>query len=89
MSGSEKIVKDVLEFVVFENHVSEEYGRWRIHAKLIPDWIKESAYASNAVYTTYRKPSEDVEEETEVDIKPEKKRAWRKFVTGRRYVEVE
>ncbi|XP_034233576.1 probable 39S ribosomal protein L45, mitochondrial isoform X2 [Thrips palmi] len=34
--GSEVLAKDVLEYVVFEKHLSNEYGVWRVHAKLIP-----------------------------------------------------
>lgn len=39
MHGSEIIAKDVLEYVVFEKHIANEYGRWRIHGKIIPDWL--------------------------------------------------
>ncbi|KAJ3638442.1 hypothetical protein MTP99_001806 [Tenebrio molitor] len=39
MHGSEIIGKDVLEYVVFEKHLANEYGRWRIHGKIIPDWL--------------------------------------------------
>ena len=38
MYGSETVTKDVLEYVVFEKHLSNEYGLWRIHDKIIPDW---------------------------------------------------
>lgn len=38
MYGSETVAKDVLEYVVFEKHLSNEYGHWRIHDKIIPDW---------------------------------------------------
>lgn len=34
--GSEVLAKDVLEYVVFEKHLSNEYGVWRVHAKIIP-----------------------------------------------------
>lgn len=39
MHGSEILAKDVLEYVVFENHISNQYGKWRLHDKIIPDWI--------------------------------------------------
>lgn len=39
MHGSEILAKDVLEYVVFEKHVANEYGTWRIHDKIIPDWL--------------------------------------------------
>lgn len=36
--GSEILSKDVLEYVVYEKHLSNLYGTWRIHEKIIPDW---------------------------------------------------
>jgi large subunit ribosomal protein L45 len=36
--GSEVIAKDVLEYVVFEKHLANIYGIWRIHGKIIPSW---------------------------------------------------
>lgn len=41
MHGSEILAKDVLEYVVFEKHLSNEYGKWRLHDKIIPDWTPE------------------------------------------------
>lgn len=37
--GSEILAKDLLEYVVFEKYIANEYGRWRIHGKIIPDWL--------------------------------------------------
>lgn len=39
MYGSEVVAKDVLEYVVFEKHLANQYGAWRIHEKIIPDWM--------------------------------------------------
>ncbi|CAG5056830.1 unnamed protein product [Parnassius apollo] len=38
LHGSEILAKDVLEYIVFEKHLANLYGTWRIHAKIIPDW---------------------------------------------------
>ncbi|KAG6464651.1 probable 39S ribosomal protein L45, mitochondrial [Manduca sexta] len=38
LHGSEILAKDVLEYIVFEKHLSNLYGTWRIHDKIIPDW---------------------------------------------------
>ncbi|XP_049885706.1 probable 39S ribosomal protein L45, mitochondrial [Pectinophora gossypiella] len=38
LHGSEILAKDVLEYVVFEKHLSNLYGTWRVHDKIIPDW---------------------------------------------------
>ncbi|XP_062561941.1 large ribosomal subunit protein mL45 [Armigeres subalbatus] len=50
MHGSEIIAKDCLEYVVFEKHLSNEYGVWRLHEKIIPDWTPPKSPA----YITYR-----------------------------------
>ena len=45
IAGSENVVKDVLEYVVFENYITNQYGTWRIHGKIIPDWVTPSMEA--------------------------------------------
>ncbi|RWS17371.1 putative 39S ribosomal protein L45-like protein [Dinothrombium tinctorium] len=63
MHGSENVVKDVLEYVVFENNISSEYGKWRIHGKIIPEWMP----SREPILKTYRKPvtpEEDVKTES-------------------------
>ena len=34
--GHPYVAKDVLEYVVFEKHLADTYGKWRIHSKIIP-----------------------------------------------------
>jgi large subunit ribosomal protein L45 len=55
--GSEVIAKDVLEYVVFEKHIANQYGSWRIHGKIIPDW------APTNFETSYRTTRMDPEPE--------------------------
>jgi len=50
--GSEKLAKDCLEYVVFENHIADEYGCWRLHGKILPDWLPRQ----QPVLRTLRKP---------------------------------
>lgn len=50
MHGSEILAKDVLEYIVFEKNISNEYGLWRLHDKIIPDWMPPKEPAS----ITYR-----------------------------------
>ncbi|XP_066484925.1 large ribosomal subunit protein mL45 [Tiliqua scincoides] len=38
MYGGEQIPKDVLEYVVFERHLVNPYGLWRLHGKIVPAW---------------------------------------------------
>lgn len=39
MYGHEFLPKDVLEYIVFEKHLADEYGTWRIHGKITPSWM--------------------------------------------------
>merc|ERR1719228_2942136 len=66
--GSETVAKDVLEFVVFEKHLSNLYGSWRLHSKIIPDWMPKREPGR----LTYRVPREakagsEMEEEAKTD----------------------
>ncbi|XP_074834923.1 large ribosomal subunit protein mL45 [Carettochelys insculpta] len=38
MYGGEQVPKDVLEYVVFEKHLVDPYGSWRLHDKIVPAW---------------------------------------------------
>ncbi|XP_062893157.1 39S ribosomal protein L45, mitochondrial [Mobula hypostoma] len=38
MHGNEDLPKDVLEYVVFERHLVNPYGSWRMHGKIVPAW---------------------------------------------------
>lgn len=67
MYGSEILAKDVLEYVVFEKHLSNEYGLWRIHDKIIPDWTPPKQPAIK----TYRLREEPVEESKETAVAKE------------------
>lgn len=37
--GHPHVAKDVLEFAVFEKHVVNTYGKWRLHTKIVPPWL--------------------------------------------------
>lgn len=50
MHGSEILAKDVLEYVVFEKNISNLYGEWRMHAKIVPPWAEPKEPSP----TTYR-----------------------------------
>lgn len=41
MHGSEIVAKDVLEYIVFEKHLANLYGLWKLHDKIVPDWTPE------------------------------------------------
>ncbi|CAG4985557.1 unnamed protein product [Colias eurytheme] len=60
LHGSEILAKDVLEYVVFEKHLSNLYGVWRVHDKIIPDW----APPKDPSKLTRIKPEETPAEET-------------------------
>ncbi|ESO10831.1 hypothetical protein HELRODRAFT_72310, partial [Helobdella robusta] len=55
--GSETIPQDLLEYVVFEKHIVNENGSWRVHSKIFPDWMKTGDYSHQvAVLRTMVKP---------------------------------
>jgi len=57
MHGSETAVKDVLEYVVFEKHITNPYATWKIHGKIIPDWLPPR----ESIRKTYQRPDIDKE----------------------------
>jgi len=71
MYGDPDQPRDVLEYVVLEKHIANEYGQWRIHGKIIPDWMPPRG----ALHKTYVKPEfdplPDLEEEEEKNKKEE------------------
>ena len=58
--------KDVLEYVVFERHISSPYGSWRLHDKIETDWQP----TKTPVIRTFRqpKPFEVDENLKEIDV---------------------
>lgn len=63
LHGSEVVARDVLEYVVFEKHMANTYGLWRIHDKIIPDWMPPR----QPTHRTYK--VKEVEEEEEPPTK--------------------
>jgi large subunit ribosomal protein L45 len=65
--GSPVVAKDVLEYVVFEKHIANVYGSWRLHAKIIPDWmeIKPAGILTHVLPPVKEEPEEAVEPESE------------------------
>ncbi|XP_043266701.1 probable 39S ribosomal protein L45, mitochondrial [Venturia canescens] len=61
MSGSEIVKKDVLEYVVYEKHLSHEYGTWRLHGKILPAWAPPREYGER----TFIEKPQDQEPQTD------------------------
>lgn len=57
MQGSEILRKDVLEYIVFEKHLANEYGSWRIHGKIIPTWMTPTDVAEGTYVLPKKKPT--------------------------------
>lgn len=36
VKGSDKEVREVVDYVVFERHLTNKYGKWRVCGKLFP-----------------------------------------------------
>lgn len=73
MHGSEILAKDVLEYVVFEKHLSNEYGSWRIHDKIIPDWAPPREPSRKTFVMDPEPPKELESTETSTEVIPDEK----------------
>ncbi|XP_029401997.1 39S ribosomal protein L45, mitochondrial [Mus pahari] len=64
MYGQEDMPKDVLEYVVFERHLMNPYGSWRMHAKIVPPWAppKQPILKTLMIPGPQLKPWEEYEE---------------------------
>jgi len=61
--GSDAVVKDVLEYVVYEKNISDYNGKWRLHSKIIPDWLPKK----DPIFPTFvRGPRPDPPTEQEI-----------------------
>jgi large subunit ribosomal protein L45 len=67
------IAKDVLEYIVFEKHLVNEYGLWRIHDKIIPPWVDNKT----PLERTFRKP--ESLEQLEEQVKAEEMEKYKKL----------
>ncbi|XP_039111211.1 39S ribosomal protein L45, mitochondrial-like [Hyaena hyaena] len=64
MYGQEDVPRDVLEYVVFEKHLVNPYGSWRMHGKVIPPWAppKQPILKTVMIPRPQLKPGEGSEE---------------------------
>uniref|UniRef100_A0A8D1K910 Large ribosomal subunit protein mL45 n=1 Tax=Sus scrofa TaxID=9823 RepID=A0A8D1K910_PIG len=64
MYGQEDVPRDVLEYVVFEKHLVDPYGSWRMHGKIIPPWAppKQPILKTVMIPGPQLKPWEEFEE---------------------------
>ena len=60
--GNPIVAKDTLEYVVFEKHLSNVYGKWRIHGKIVPDWVEEKPVGKNTYVILEDQDKENKEE---------------------------
>uniref|UniRef100_A0A2P2HZI2 Large ribosomal subunit protein mL45 n=1 Tax=Hirondellea gigas TaxID=1518452 RepID=A0A2P2HZI2_9CRUS len=65
MHGSEVLAKDVLEYVVFEKHISNTYGTWRVHDKIVPDWAPSLLPTMRTFRVKPAEPSKDAPQPAE------------------------
>ena len=61
------VAKDVLEYVVFEKHLSNVYGIWRLHSKIIPDWAPPREPGMLTFRVQPEPPNKEVETEQAED----------------------
>ena len=69
--GHPHVAKDVLEWVVFEKHIANIYGKWRLHEKIIPSWAQKSR--SQSLLTNILDKKDLVEAEDDETVEASKK----------------
>ena len=61
--GHPHVAKDVIEFVVFEKHIVNIYGKWRLHTKLIPQWLEKTREPGALTHILHEKDLVEVVDE--------------------------
>uniref|UniRef100_A0A8C8R713 Large ribosomal subunit protein mL45 n=1 Tax=Pelusios castaneus TaxID=367368 RepID=A0A8C8R713_9SAUR len=79
MCGGEQLPKDVLEYVVFERHLVNRYGSWRLHGKIVPEWAppKDPIIKTVVIPGPTLDPSQEFDE-LQFEIPKPKERHWYK-----------
>ncbi|KAG9333668.1 hypothetical protein JZ751_010738 [Albula glossodonta] len=64
MLGDEQVPRDVLEYIILERHLVNPFGRWRLHAKIVPSWAppKDPIIKTVMIPGPQLKPWQDFEE---------------------------
>ena len=57
--GSEEAFRDCLEFVVFERHLTDEYGKWRVHGRIKPEELDSGETVLRTVKIDYPQQEEN------------------------------
>ena len=65
--GHPHVAKDVLEYVVFEKHIVNVYGKWRLHKKIIPQWLQDNRAPSTLTHILLE---EDISDTTSAEDTP-------------------
>ena len=86
MFGGEELIKDSLEYVVFERHLSDEYGAWRIHGKIVPAWQPSTPVVSRTFRRPHVKP-EDYELKEAAEASRQTMIDWVEALSPERYRE--
>lgn len=77
--GNPNVAKDVLEYVVFEKHLADTYGKWRLHAKILPRYAANErlggivTHVVKDINVEESIPKEDEKDDESVDPETEKK----------------
>ena len=64
--GHPHVAKDVLEYVVFEKHIANMYGKWRMHAKIVPEWLEKDRPEGFITHILDKRNMEEIKESAPV-----------------------
>ena len=63
--GNPHVAKDVLEYVVFEKHLADTYGKWRLHGKIIPQTAANERLGGYVTHVVKDLSDEEIDEKVE------------------------
>ena len=63
--GNPHVAKDVLEYVVFEKHLADTYGKWRLHGKIIPQTTANERLGGYVTHVVKDLSAEEADEKVE------------------------
>merc|ERR1719278_876042 len=67
--GNPHVAKDVLEYVVFEKHLADTYGKWRLHGKIIPQTAANERLGGYVTHVVKDLSGEETDEKSEEEKK--------------------
>lgn len=78
--GSPDVAQEVVEYPIFERHLSDPNSRWRIHGKIRPRWDPKANRRYPLIQTFPKKLEEEAQKKTRSDPVLQRRHGWKDAV---------